>query len=497
MPARLLILDLKHDLLSAVIVETGAKGMTIAGQSMVAPSARSQEESLEALLQGLDTQDAICHLNLAPQDLLYRNLTLPFADSKTISRILPLEMQDNIPIRIDRLHIDALVTRINRQKSQIIAAMVDRELLTATLEQLARLQITPQTISVSGLATALRILHSPAAPAEFLLLDISLQGVLLILGREGRIDVIRPLIFDAGLQAGFQLSADQQSIQALRPEHITDSVTNLCAAVRQTLQSLFYTGSPTIFLCGPLATVAEINTQIQSGLGPVCQLITTLLPEDDCSLLSSPGHPLHAAILVDAINSGWQQAKRWKDFNFRKGEFALKKTFVAGRRLALILLLPLALAGLVGIGLLWRSQRQLTSQEQELNQQIQSIFRETLPEVTRIVDPIQQLQVKIKETGQGATDQQDATLPALSVLRILTEISAGIPASLDVHLARFMVDDTGIRIKGSTDTFNTVDAIKKGLEQSTAFSAVEISSANLDPKNSRIRFEMKLTIKGA
>jgi Tfp pilus assembly protein PilN len=92
---------------------------------------------------------------------------------------------------------------------------------------------------------------------------------------------------------------------------------------------------------------------------------------------------------------------------------------------------------------------------------------------------------------------KDSALPAITILDILAEISVNIPQSLDVRLARFVVDDSGLRLKGTTDTFNTVDAIKKGLEQSPAFNSVEISAANLDPKSSKIRFELKLTMRGA
>jgi Tfp pilus assembly protein PilN len=90
----------------------------------------------------------------------------------------------------------------------------------------------------------------------------------------------------------------------------------------------------------------------------------------------------------------------------------------------------------------------------------------------------------------------DGHLPTSTIVHLLAEISATIPSTLDVRLARFVVDDTGLRIKGNTDTFNSVDAIKKGLEQSSAFSNVEISTATLDAKTSKIRFELKLTMKG-
>lgn len=496
MSSRLLILDLKRDLLAAILLTVDGKDMQITHQATLRPGSRPILEDLTELLQGLDVENATCHLNLDARDFLFRNLTVPFADSKTIHKILPLEMQDNIPVRLDRLLIDALISRVDDQKSQVIAAMIDRELLGKKLQTLQELDISPESISISGIATALRLLHNPEAPSEFLLLNINFHGALLILAREGRIELIRPLIFDVGPQAGFQLNTGNQDINALNPEDVDLSIPSLCATIRQTLQALFYTGEATIFLSGSITTKDDVCARIQAGLGSLCRHCTTIFPENDREILPAPDQDLPLPILRDAINTGWQVTQRWKGFNFRKDAFALKKTFVFNRRIALFLLLPLGLSALVALGLLWRNHSRLLTEEKELTKQLTAIFTETLPEVTRIVDPIQQLQVKIKETSQDASGQGNS-LPSASILRILTALSAGIPESLDVHLARFMVDDTGIRIKGSTDTFNTVDAIKKGLEQSSAFSSVEISSANLDPKNSRIRFEMKLTIKGA
>jgi tRNA threonylcarbamoyladenosine modification (KEOPS) complex Pcc1 subunit len=55
-----------------------------------------------------------------------------------------------------------------------------------------------------------------------------------------------------------------------------------------------------------------------------------------------------------------------------------------------------------------------------------------------------------------------------------------------------VVDPEAVKIKGETDTFNTVDIIKKALEPSEYFSSVTISSANLDRSGERVQFEIKL-----
>ena len=78
------------------------------------------------------------------------------------------------------------------------------------------------------------------------------------------------------------------------------------------------------------------------------------------------------------------------------------------------------------------------------------------------------------------------------VIDLLRDISRGIPGSLDVKVKRIVVDPEALQMSGETDSFNTVDSIKKGLEPSEYFSAVTISSANLDRSGNRVKFELKL-----
>lgn len=197
--------------------------------------------------------------------------------------------------------------------------------------------------------------------------------------------------------------------------------------------------------------------------------------------------------MADAVSLGWQAAASWRGFNFRKEAFAVKKSLADTKKMTLLLASPLLAAGLFALLYFWADYARMAKKQDELTTSINSIFTATVPEVTKIVDPIQQLQVKIKEVGQASMNP-DGNLPSSTIVHLLAEISATIPAAIDVRLARFVVDDTGLRIKGTTDTFNSVNAIKTGLEQSTAFGSVEISSATLDAKTSKVRFELKLTM---
>jgi len=498
MSSKFLAIDIKSGLITAIVFTGDAKAMQVTGHAAVPVAARPLDEALAELGQTIDTRDAVCHVAFEARSFCYRNLSLPFTDAKTINRILPLELEENTPVKIDQLLTDFMIAGENRQGSQVMAAMIRRELLAGRLAVLQTLGIDPEVVTISGIPTTLHLLHTLEQPTDFLHLNIDLQEATCIFVRSGHVALVRPLVFDPGLASGFELHADN-SITVFRPENVEHTFQTLCTAIRQTLQSsdpALDTGGLAVFLSGSIGSLSETAKQIQAGLGDLCQSCSVIGPDPSWPVTPPPDGNWQPGIMEDALNLGRQIIKNWKGYNFRKEAFATRKSFAGNKNLALAISLPLFAAAMVAILYLWYDYSRLVTKKNDLDAQIQAVFSETLPDVTRIVDPLQQLQVRINEVGQSAMNK-DGTLPPATILALLAEVSANIPAPLEIRLARFMVDDSGLRLKGTTDTFNTVDAIKKGLEQSPAFSRVEISAANLDPKSSKIRFELKLTMKGA
>ncbi len=520
MSKRILTIDMKSGVLTAIVCTVDGKAMQIVAHAMVPVGVRPLEEALVELVQDIAarhvvTTDAESSLDSGQSSLFcdeshvafesevfsFRNLSLPFTDTKTISKILPLELEENAPVKMERLLVDALITSEDKSNSQIIAAMIDRELLDRRLTILCDLGIDPERVTISGIPTALSLIHTPELPADFLILTIDLQRASLILVRARKIILIRPLVFDSGLASGFQITQTENqeaAITVVRPENMEKSFQSLCTTIRQTLQSLFIADiiSPlALYLNGSVGSWAGVSERIEAGLGSLCQSCAVVQTDPAWSVIVPENETWNGGIMADAVNLGWQATSNWRGFNFRKEGFAVKKSFTRNKKLALLLGLPLLSVGVLTLIYFWIDYSRLVKKHNDLTAQINAIFTSTLPEVTRIVDPVQQLQVKIKEVGQSSMNP-DGHLPTSTIVHLLAEISATIPSTLDVRLARFVVDDTGLRIKGNTDTFNSVDAIKKGLEQSSAFSNVEISTATLDAKTSKIRFELKLTMKG-
>jgi general secretion pathway protein L len=119
------------------------------------------------------------------------------------------------------------------------------------------------------------------------------------------------------------------------------------------------------------------------------------------------------------------------------------------------------------------------------------LFKKTFPHIGRIVDPVKQAQIEINELKRVATPGQVAGMNGRA-LDLLLEISERLPDSMDLKVSRLVIDPNSVRIKGDTDTYNTVDQVKQGLEKSSLFKTTTISSANLDRGKNRVLFEIKL-----
>jgi general secretion pathway protein L len=182
-----------------------------------------------------------------------------------------------------------------------------------------------------------------------------------------------------------------------------------------------------------------------------------------------------------------------KGFNFRKGPFALKKFWEVNKKN----LIQTAVFFVLVLSLGWFSvfldsyfmEKRLT----QLNHQITDIFASTFPEVKNIVDPVQQMKIKIQQARKNALLPGE-TEKQIRAIDILNTISKSIPKDVDVTLKRFVMGSESISISGDTDSFNSVDNIKSKLEQEDIFKKITISSANIDKNDKRVRFKLKINL---
>ncbi len=491
MAQRLLSIDIREDVVCGVLLAVAGKSVIVAGCGIAVPSGgQSLAELVTEVLDHVGYSGEACRVSFGAENFFFRNLSFPFHDKKKIDKILPIELEDTTIVDMEDVVIDSLVTGKKGDQSAVVAAMIDRVFLGEQLDELASLGLDPEIVAISHVQTALQ-LSRKRSDSSFVLLDAGCRRATIYVMVGGRMRLVRTMVFDDGSRANFRIDKNSQQISAERPDKIEQTIAWMCVGIRHTLFVLddLERDLP-LFLTGALADVRNSREMIAENLGSEVLHLDLVQPPvklgQGCGLWRAD---IMTSALALCLRSGRNQA----GFNFRKDEFSRQISFERYRRLIPRLGAPLLLCVLILTAYLWNDYTVREKKLLSLKERGNAIFAETLPEVQRIVDPVQQLKVEIRQMRQGMLG--DAMLQSdANILDLLAEISTRIPSSINVHVVRMVADRSGVLLRGLTDNFNSVDGLKKVLENSSYFNTVTINSANLATGGSGIRFELRLEL---
>ncbi|HDZ90659.1 MAG TPA: hypothetical protein ENH37_08275 [Deltaproteobacteria bacterium] len=499
MRGKISAIDITESHVTAVRLRAGLKGYQVFACARVPVPEEGLNGALGSLGRAVDLKGDTCSVTIPEGHVSFRNLRIPFKDKKKIRQALPFEMETMLPFQAEDIVADCTMTH-SPDLDEIVAASCNRDFIGEYLSVLQQNGIDPDVIEVRGSALASWQMRQPGTPEHMLLLEIGERNSTLVLCMNRRIVLIRSFPFDSlPIMGSIQGQDNFRATQGPPPQGAVASLDLLCSTVKNTTHAFLSRrqGLPDpeiLFFTGPGALYPGMGEILARSLNvPVEEIDVTedkkvrIGPE----VLGTWSPPLMNSALALALRDN----RRDGGFNFRRGEFERTKGYLGLKRawpgMAVFLFLILAL--LTADMLV--DYHNLKKEYASLTRQITSIFRETLPEVTRIVDPVQQLRVKIQELRRSTSLRPEAGTDK-RVLGLLKEISRLIPNSLSVRIDRMVIDTETMRMRGKTEAFNQVDQVKNSLEASGRFNRVVISSANLDRKGKGVSFEIRVDLKG-
>lgn len=477
MSRRILGLEIREASIAAVLLDRGFKGCLPEAQAYFPipadPGADAGiKTALAALVDQLKPAGAACVLSIPTTCFSFRNLSLPFNDIKKIRQILPFELEPTLPTPVEELIFDfEAVKRDGHQ--DLLAFMVQRSQIRRYIELLEAVNLRPVVIMPGGYAAARFIAAATDDREEFLLIDSGEGNHTIYVVISGNIRMVRTLPVAGGG---------------------SPVIRGLETALRRTLtglqESLGIDVNPsTVFSTGPQSDLLAVGSGSPTVMGLPVQTLADM--RTFSRLIKPPDTPdWKSGRLDNALALALMEAEAVGGVNFSSERSTVQYYWNEYRRsiiLTTALILLTLTTALVSQALAVRGSSQRLT---ELDRQIETIFKTTFPEVTRVVNPLQQMQVRLRETGDGSGLER--TGPRPRVIDVLDSLSRQIPAAVDVQMSQMVVGADNVVLSGHTDSFNTVDDIKGRLEKADLFTSVTISSATLERTGNRVRFRMNL-----
>jgi type II secretory pathway component PulL len=484
MRRKILGLDIRHDAVSAVLLKSGIKGTDIEAHVHIPISNQVYMEtvlaaSLETIVKKIDISGSVCVASFPANEISYRNIQVPFKGQKKIKKILPYELEPTLPFPIDGLVIDFYIIELPdiANRHNIIAAAIEKSRLQAYLETLASFNIEPEIVTVGGYPAALCVAGLVNINENWLFIDIDNNKSTLFAILSKSICLIR----------SFPIRSDARSFE----------IESLCTNIRHTLSALEeITGLDVTpegaFIAGCGLDNSDVDQNMEQRLGfPVKR--TDFVRDTNIIKEHADTQAWNPHQMDNSFSLALMEIEGTNGLNFRKGPFAPKKFWEEHKRnlikTGILAGLVFALAFFNVVLDSYFMGKNLT----RLNNQITGVFTSTFPDVKKIVDPLQQMQIKIQEA------RKNALLPGVTdnnirAIDILNNISKLISKDINVDFTRLVIGAESTVISGDTDTFNSVDSIKNSLEKSDLFKKIIISSANVNKSDNRVRFKIKINL---
>jgi len=482
MRRKILGLDIRHDAVSAVLIKSGIKGTAIEAHVHVPLSDRKEDEPgwvapLETIVKKMDISGSVCVASFPADEISYRNIQVPFKGQKKIKKILPYELSPTFPFPTDDLIIDFITVKVpdNINDNNLMAAAVEKSKLQSFLDTLATFNIAPETVTVGGYAAALRLAHILDNRKNWVVVDLDSNKGTIFFILSGGVCLIR----------SFPIRSDGRSYK----------IKSLCNTIRRTHAALekmigLEFDSDGLFITGCGLDDLGFEQDMAQALGLPIQRID-LLGDTDLLKHQDPPKSWVPLLMDNALSLALMEVEGANGLNFRKGPFASKKFWEENKKSLIQTGVFFALVVALAFFNVFIDSYFTGKRVTRLDHQITDIFTSTFPDVKKIVDPVQQMRIKIQAARKKMLFPGEAETP-IRAIDILNNISQRIPREMDVTLTRMVIGSENVVISGDTDTFNSVDNIKSRLEQVNAFKKIIISSANINKSDNRVRFKLKI-----
>ena len=467
MPRTILGVVLARGEFTAVHLRGGWKGATVTRVEQITTHFGAVDELGSAVLAAdLPRADAVIS-GLASDRAFSRIVELPFSDRAKVVRAAPLEAEETLPLPLEQSVYDVQVLGKTPGGAQAFLAAAGTQAVAELIGDLEACGLRPQGIDVAALGLSAVVRH--AAPAEPWVAALDLGHDLhqaLLLGPGG------PRAFHAlsGVDSGAELLAELGGVLGAWGERFAPPAV--------------------LYLSGAAALEQDLDAWNQH-LGLPVQLLP--LPTNVVTTSADGGlaWPAWAIPLGLALKEGY--AKGASTINLLQGPFAPTRESGPWHRKAVTAGIYLTLLASLWGAAMWSQVAQKEAQYETLKTTVRTTFQQVLPGVRAQLE-LEQMRNQVRELEERAESLGSLVDRELSPLSILREISARIPAELEVEFRDLTVEEGRVRIEGITTSFDAIDKIKADLVEYPRFATVVVSDAKAGVERDKVLFKLTITL---
>ncbi|MFK5954601.1 MAG: PilN domain-containing protein [Desulfobacterium sp.] len=467
-------LVLKPSVKGLVVVNALTMGMSpfvdnAAGASV--PSQSSLDDVLERLAQRVDLSACSRAVVAIPASMVFfRHMDLPFRSRWKIGQVLPMELDAVLPLS-DEPHVsDFIFTGLSQCDTHtFLTASLSTQMVDTLCNSLEKRGISPILISSAGYLASHLFLDSLPGKGFYLMVEV-MPHCLVINGIfDGVIVGLRSIV--RGSNAGVTMEMGRTLMLFRHRLGITHSLLG-CHIIWSDTRDKDLEAQLEKILAAPVVRedLAAVSPSLENG-----EIV-----------FDSKAHEYLNAFAA-ARCSGKQGCLNFCQKSNGQGAFVEKHM----AQLVTMSLLILICFFLVVAGE-HMEIRSLDNQVVAMDEQAVSIFKETFPEITTIVDPYMQMKIQVRQSSEQSgrfLNMENRFAVGNKITDLLFELSSRIPDTIDVEISRLVFNDGRMVLSGDTDTYDSVDKMKTAIESSPLFTDVKISNAAADKNEKCIRFK--------
>lgn len=397
-----------------------------------------------------------------PSNLLtYRQYSLPFVDKKRQREIVKEEIADSLPFPLEEATWDFCST----PKGNISVVIARNDMLKSRIESL-----TKPFDSLDAEPFALLRTANYCGIKDALIIDFGAGKTVFCGIRDGFIESVK--VLQSGGEYITQSIMENRKIDFQEAEELKKkegiNLTEARAAIIRILRTANLPSPfpyPLVIISGQGAQMVGLKEILENNLK--VQVTTFSLPDK----ISSYTH--HIA---------FGMALKGKDNEPGINLMEEKKSTGNQARIWITLIaVPLILAA-VNLKLVESNQTRVI---RNYRNEMKNLITKELPDIKKIVSPLNQLKSKISEFQSKETNNDT------DILSMLDEISK-VTAGKDIKIFEIDVNENSINLNGETSSYQEVEVMRKGLLNS--FKDVKLGEGKTLPSK-RITFTMTVSLK--